>query len=424
MKKLLSLIMALLLAFNIHVYAAENDIVDIAAGNGSFTVLVAALTEADLVGALQGDGPFTVFAPTDDAFTALLAELEITAEQLLAHPQLLDVLLYHVVSGAFFSTDLSDGMDVPTLNGEEIEIGVGHTVTINDSTVIIPNIEATNGVIHVIDQVLIPDAFELDYDEDEDDDDDNEDDDDDDSDDDDDDDKEDDNEDEETEDETPEENPAPTMDIVEIAAGNPDFSVLVAALTKADLVGALQSEGPFTVFAPTDAAFTTLLSELNITAEQLLEHPQLSDVLLYHVVSGKFFSTDLSDGMTAPTLKGETINIGVGDTVTINDSTVIIPDIEATNGVIHVIDKVLVPSDFQLDYEEPKETGLERALRNANERAREAIERARERRNSRRNRGWRSRRFSDYSVFENYDYSERIFEAAMEFRKALEEAGY
>jgi uncharacterized surface protein with fasciclin (FAS1) repeats len=133
-------------------------------------------------------------------------------------------------------------------------------------------------------------------------------------------------------------------DIVEIAVGSEDFTVLVAALQKAELVSALQGEGPFTVFAPTDAAFVKLLGELGITAGQLLDHPQLSEVLLYHVVSGKVMSTDLSNGMTAPTLNGESITVNLTDGVKINQSTVVTADIEATNGVIHVIDTVLVPA--------------------------------------------------------------------------------
>ena len=141
---------------------------------------------------------------------------------------------------------------------------------------------------------------------------------------------------------------AATQNIVEIAVGNESFSTLVAALQKAELVDALTGDGPFTVFAPTDDAFAKLLSQLNISATDLLNHPQLSDVLLYHVVSGKVMSTDLSEGLEAETLNGEKIKVSLMDGVSINDSKVTTADIEATNGVIHVIDTVLVPASFQL----------------------------------------------------------------------------
>ena len=310
MKKVFSILLALVLLINIPVFAQDQDIVDIAVGNEDFSILVAALTQAQLVGALQGEGPFTVFAPTNEAFAALLSQLEITAADLLAHPQLSEVLLYHVVSGKVMSTDLVNGMEAPTLKGDTIKVDLTGGVKINESNVVIADIEATNGVIHVIDSVLVPADFVLSAEE------------------------------------------AEGQNIVDIAVGNEDFSILVAALTQAQLVGALQGEGPFTVFAPTNEAFAALLSQLEITAADLLAHPQLSEVLLYHVVSGKVMSTDLVNGMEAPTLKGDTIKVDLTGGVKINESNVVIADIEATNGVIHVIDSVLVPADFVLSAEE------------------------------------------------------------------------
>lgn len=155
----IALIVAFVLMFASPVFA--DDIVDIAVGNPDFSILVAALQEADLVGALQGDGPFTVFAPTNDAFAALLAALDVSAEDLLAQPDLSKVLLYHVVSGAVLSTDLEDGMTAVTLNGESVTVSLDGGVFINDSEVVAADIEATNGVIHVIDAVLVPSDFEL-----------------------------------------------------------------------------------------------------------------------------------------------------------------------------------------------------------------------------------------------------------------------
>jgi uncharacterized surface protein with fasciclin (FAS1) repeats len=133
---------------------AAQDIVDIAAGAGTFTTLVAAVEAAGLVDTLKGEGPFTVFAPTDEAFAALP---EGTVEALLADiPTLTAILTYHVVPGRVMSGDLTDGMTAATVNGQEITIGVGDTVTVDGATVVQADIEATNGVIHVIDAVILP----------------------------------------------------------------------------------------------------------------------------------------------------------------------------------------------------------------------------------------------------------------------------
>jgi uncharacterized surface protein with fasciclin (FAS1) repeats len=293
-------------------YAAEGDIVDIASTNGSFTTLVAALQKAELVGALQGEGPFTVFAPTDDAFAKLLGDLNITAEDLLNHPQLSDVLLYHVVSGKVMSTDLSNAMKAATLQGEEITVDLSDGVKIDTSTVSAADIEATNGVIHVIDSVLVPKAFKLEQEP------------------------------------MMEEAMAAENSIVEIALGNEDFSMLVSLLQKADLVETLQGDGPFTVFAPTNQAFEDLLKALDITASELMAQPDLAKVLLYHVVPGKVMSTDLSNGLEAATVEGSNIKVDLTQGVKINTSNVISADIDATNGVVHVIDTILVPAGFTL----------------------------------------------------------------------------
>jgi len=266
MKRTMSILMVLvLLMSSMSAFAAEGDLVDVASGIDDFSILVAALQEAELVEALQGEGPFTVFAPTNAAFADLLSNLNITADQLLAHPQLSEVLLYHVVSGKVMSTDLTDGMMAATLQGESLAIDLSNGVKINESMVTSADVEATNGVIHEIDQVLVPDSFVLAAEE--------------------------------------------ELDIVGIALGNEDFSMLVSLLQKADLVSALQGEGPFTVFAPTNQAFEDLLKALDITAAELMAQPDLAKVLLYHVVSGQVMSTDLSDEMMAATLNGQSIEV-------------------------------------------------------------------------------------------------------------------
>ena len=274
--------------------AQPATIVDIAVDDGRFQTLVAALQAAGLVETLQGEGPFTVFAPTDDAFAKLP---EGTVDALLKDvPALTDILLYHVVSGNVKAADVVKLDMATTAQGEAVSITVdGDTVRINDAQVIITDIEAANGTIHVIDTVLLP--------------------------------------------------PEPVAEpgtIVDIAVGDGRFQTLVAALQAAGLVETLQGEGPFTVFAPTDDAFAKLPEG---TVDALLKDiPALTDILLYHVVSGNVMAADVVKLDMATTVQGKAVSITVdGDTVRINDAQVVITDIAAANGVIHVIDTVLVP---------------------------------------------------------------------------------
>ncbi|MEB1806169.1 MAG: fasciclin domain-containing protein [Bacillaceae bacterium] len=277
-----------------------DDIVDTAVAADDFNTLVAAVQAADLVNALKAEGPFTVFAPTDEAFANLLDELGVTADELLASEDLTDILLYHVVEGKVMSTDLVDGMKATTLGGEKVTITL-NPVQVNGVNVVTPDVEASNGVIHVIDAVLIPQGDE---------------------------------------EATEEENSL--VDIVETAAAAGSFETLLAAGQAAGLVDALKGEGPLTVFAPTDEAFAALLDELGVTAEELLANQDLADILLYHVVEGKVMSTDLVDGMEATTLNGEKVKITLNP-VQVNEANVVTADVEASNGVIHVIDAVLLP---------------------------------------------------------------------------------
>lgn len=141
------------------------------------------------------------------------------------------------------------------------------------------------------------------------------------------------------------ENNYSNSDIVELAVQTEALSTLVTAVQAADLVETLQSEGPFTVFAPTNDAFAALPAG---TLESLLEEEnkgQLTDILTYHVVPGKVMSSDLSDGMTATTVQGQEITIGVGDGVTVDGANVVQADVEASNGVVHVIDAVILPKE-------------------------------------------------------------------------------
>jgi len=279
-----------------------KDIVDTAVADGRFTTLVAAVGAAELVETLKGEGPFTVFAPTDDAFAALPAG---TIDELLKpenKQKLTDILLYHVVSGKVMAADVTALTSAPTVLGKDVAVKVDMgNVYINEAKVIITDIETSNGIIHVIDAVLLPPSDEAMMEE--------------------------------------------KNTIVDVAVADGRFNTLVAAVTAAELVETLSGEGPFTVFAPTDDAFAALPAG---TLDSLLlpeNKQQLTDILLYHVVSGKVMAADVVGLTSAPTVLGKDVTITVKDgKVFLNDTVqVIITDVEASNGVIHVIDAVLLP---------------------------------------------------------------------------------
>lgn len=285
------------------------SIVDIAVQDGRFTTLVTAVEAAGLVETLQGDGPFTVFAPTDDAFAALP---EGAIDALLTDSEALsEVLLYHVISGDVKAADVVsfDGQSVETLSGESINVMLeGETVKINEATVIITDIEGSNGVIHVVDSVLLPSAGDVTM-----------------------------GDNEQGEDEMSE-------TIVDIAGSDENFSTLVTALGLTGLDTALQGEGPFTVFAPTNDAFNALPEG---ALESLVADTEaLTNVLLYHVAEGEAMAADVVelDGQKVETLLGQYLDITIEDEkVMLDQAQVVIKDIKASNGIIHVIDSVLIP---------------------------------------------------------------------------------
>jgi transforming growth factor-beta-induced protein len=272
---------------------AAKDIVDTAVAAGSFKTLVAAVQAAGLVDALKGDGPFTVFAPGDEAFAKLPAG---TVEALLKDPQALgNILKYHVVAGKVMAADVVKLTEAETLLGKKITIKVdGGKVMVDGANVVTTDIETSNGVIHVIDSVILPPADKA------------------------------------------------GKDIVDTAIGAGSFKTLVAAVEAAGLVDALKGNGPFTVFAPTDEAFAALPAG---TVEGLLKDPEtLKAILLYHVVEGKVLAADAAKLTEANTLNGAAIKISAADgKVMINDAEVVSADVMASNGVIHVINKVILP---------------------------------------------------------------------------------
>lgn len=410
---LIACLLASSLPFSVTADATE-DIPTNAAATGVHDSLVAALTQANLVATLQGTGPFTVFAPTDQAFADAGIDLT-TFDTDEENATLVDILTYHVVSGKVMSSDLTDRASADAINGDKLAFTVGSEVKVNGATVTGADVETSNGVIHVIDKVLMPpvdvyvsdgsmtspyyqfftdsaatnamteiditknykfqrvnnpsahpfyisdsgyateasaelliagngsitegisndesftvffrDGFTV----------------------------------EDTlsyfctvhssmfADFTLTTSAAPG-DIPTVASSTGIHTSLVAALAQANLVATLQGTGPFTVFAPTDQAFADAGIDLT-TFDTDEENATLVDILTYHVVSGKVMSTDLTDGMEASALNQDTLTFTISDNeVKVNDAVVTLADVETSNGVIHVIDKVLMPpADVVID---------------------------------------------------------------------------
>ncbi len=282
---------------------ADKTVAQIAADDGQFTMLVAALDRVGLTSTLDDENAsFTVFAPTDAAFTALGVDLST-----LSDAQLTEILLYHVLGAQVESKDLPEGKTYATSatatgpGGTQLSILIekttAGTVSVNGAAnVTTADVIGKNGVIHVIDAVLLP------------------------------------------------------LDVVGHATANDDFSQLVSALGGAsgDLVTALSADGPFTVFAPLNSAFEAIASTVaGLTADQL------ATVLTYHVVTNaNVRSSTLTDGMQVTTLNGESFTVNIsGSVVTITDAKgntadVLLTDVQATNGVIHVLGDVLLPENI------------------------------------------------------------------------------
>jgi uncharacterized surface protein with fasciclin (FAS1) repeats len=282
---------------------ANDDIPTNAAGTGIHDSLVAALTQADLVTTLQGTGPFTVFAPTDQAFADAGIDLT-TFDTDEENATLVDILTYHVVSGKVMSTDLTDGMEAAALNQDTLTFSVSSSeVKVNDAVVTLADVESSNGVIHVIDKVLMPPADPV------------------------------------------------YVDIPATAQSTGVHTALVAALSQANLVATLQGEGPFTVFAPTDQAFTDAGIDLS-TFDTPEENATLADILLYHVYAGAVPASAVTNGLAVTMVNGDkaTFAVGTDGSVSVGDATVTGADVQTSNGIIHVIDKVLMPPAGDICY--------------------------------------------------------------------------
>jgi transforming growth factor-beta-induced protein len=269
-------------------FSDGKDIVDTAIEAGSFKTLVAAVQAAGLVETLKGKGPFTVFAPTDEAFAKLPKG---TVEALLKDvPKLKSILLYHVVPGNVLAADVMKLKEAKTVLGPSITVEAGSGgVKVDGAKVVKTDIRTSNGVIHVIDSVILP------------------------------------------------------RDIVETARKAGSFKTLLAAVEAAGLTETLRGAGPFTVFAPTDEAFAKLPKG---TVEALLKDvPKLKSILLYHVVPGSVLAADVMKLTEAKTAMGQSIAVKAGSGgVKVDGANVVKTDIRTSNGVIHVIDSVILPN--------------------------------------------------------------------------------
>jgi transforming growth factor-beta-induced protein len=259
---------------------AAKSIVGTAVADGRFTTLAKALTDTGLLTTLEGQGPFTVFAPTDAAFAALPPG---TLDGL-SKEQLTTILTYHAIAGRVPSSALKAG-PVTTVSTFSAFVSLGGGVKVNDATVTTADVNASNGVIHVIDKVLLP------------------------------------------------------PNLVQAAQYAGSFTSLVGAVTTAGLAETLSAPAAdLTVFAPTDAAFSALppgtVAGLSPSA--------LADLLKYHVVAGKKPANTLASGSVPTLLSGKNVAVTVtGSAVKVNDANVVIADVVTTNGIIHAIDKVL-----------------------------------------------------------------------------------
>ena len=283
------------------------------ADNAGLTILVDAVEAAGLTDALNGDGPFTVLAPTNDAFIALLADLNLTAEELFANTDLLtEVLTYHVIPNRFTAAELAASAPLATLEGTAVNIeATDNGFVINpgipvagDVDIILEDVRASNGIAQVINKVLLP-----------------------------------------------------PKNLLE-TADDAGLTILVDAVEAAGLTDVLNQPGPFTVFAPTNDAFLALLADLNLTAEELFANTELlTTVLLYHVIPGNLSAAELANGAPFTTAQGALVNViddngnfVVNPGVAVNgDVDVVLPNVRASNGQAQVINTVLLPPENLLD---------------------------------------------------------------------------
>ena len=291
-KRFTKLGFVLFLTLSSFVMKAQTSVFDVIQTSTNHTTLEAAIVAAGLDGTLSGAGTFTVFAPTDTAFSLLG---QATIDALLATPQgaLTDILTYHVLTDTVSSSALSNGLQTPSLEGTNITIQLDNgDAFVNNALISVKDIRTPNGIVHVIDAVIQPSS----------------------------------------------------ATVVDVIVNSPNHGTLEAAVLAAGLETTLSGPGEFTVFAPTDTAFAALGQA---TIDALLATPQgaLTDILTYHVLSGDVRAGDLSNGLQTATLEGTDITIQLDNgKAYVNNVMISVTDIVAGNGVVHVIDAVIQPS--------------------------------------------------------------------------------
>eukprot|EP00193_Tetraselmis_chui_P017180 CAMPEP_0177777178 /NCGR_PEP_ID=MMETSP0491_2-20121128/15175_1 /TAXON_ID=63592 /ORGANISM="Tetraselmis chuii, Strain PLY429" /LENGTH=331 /DNA_ID=CAMNT_0019296153 /DNA_START=208 /DNA_END=1203 /DNA_ORIENTATION=+ len=292
-----------LLGFAQYGTCQTQSIAALASGRADLSTLVAALTQAELVETFSADGNYTVFAPTNDAFEAFLNASSLTAGDLLGNSTLLkSYLTYHVLPSVVASGDINNGAVVETLGGLSVGFDTTDGVKIAHGAntkvkVTEADIMASNGIIHVVDSVLVP----------------------------------------------------PTMTITEMVADTASLSTLLAAVQAASLGDALAGAGPLTVFAPTNDGANFTLTALGLTPAELLASDDLAKYLQYHVTTGVVLSSTLTANTDIATLGDMTLPFFLdGDK---DDLSILTPenietaDIMATNGVVHTVNKMMIPAD-------------------------------------------------------------------------------
>jgi len=274
---------------------SSNTVYDIVSNSADHTTLLAAVDACSLDATLSGPGPFTLFAPTDAAFNLLPAGT--VAALLNDIPQLTDILLHHVVGDSVMSGMLSNNQIVTTLLGTDVTVTINSSgVYIDNAMVSVADIVADNGVVHVIDAVLLPSS----------------------------------------------------NTVYDIVSNSADHTTLLAAVDACSLDATLSGPGPFTLFAPTDAAFNLLPA--GTVAALLNDIPQLTDILLHHVVGDSVMSGMLSNNQIVTTLLGTDVTVTINSSgVYIDNAMVSVADIVADNGVVHVIDAVLLPNQTSIE---------------------------------------------------------------------------
>lgn len=279
----------------------STSVAELLSERDNLSTLAQLIQTSDLLNTLDGDGSYTVFAPSDAAFEAYS---DYSVEQLLLEENrgtLNKILKYHTLSGKVMAADLSDGQAAATVQGEKVMINTKDGVKVNGAMVTAANLEADNGVVHIIDKVLMPLSMQK-------------------------------------------------KTIAQLAIADERLSTLVTALKAADLVKTLQSKGPFTVFAPTNEAFAALPAG---TVESLLEPENkeiLGSLLTYHVVTNTLLAEDLTAGTDLITIQGEPVKVeAMEDGKSVGGAIVISPNISASNGVVHVVNTVMIPPSMTKD---------------------------------------------------------------------------